>query len=48
MWHANPNFDIQDTYDVVESAIGVEDGSNGFSTTLQALWAEAKGFDGEV
>ena len=47
-WHANPGFDIQETYDVVESAIGVEDGSNGFSSSLEALWGHAKDFDGEV
>lgn len=47
-WHANPIFDIQDTYYIVETEIGAFDGSNGFSTTLEALWGHAKDFDGEV
>lgn len=47
-WHTNPNFDIQDTYDVVKSAISADDGSDGFSSTLETLYNEAKGFGGEV
>lgn len=46
-WHANPGFDIQGT-SIVEAETGAEDGSNGFTSTLSALWTAAKDFDGEV